>query len=605
MSDIHRVFFERFQKGIDRGVPFPELRTELQEHLDGCPECRLDLNLHRELRAEAALRWPKDLEPRRPTSATLAAMEAEMDRNRRRRLVFKSLSAAGWIVLVILLVLGANWAIANLRPQPAVTAEPTQQQQFIPPVEVATPTPGSGDADSPKTPLEPIALGVSTPGRGLWSPHSRWVFFGLVESGEDPRSDRRVTTLNFLDVESGELCRQPQTLLGVIAVDNLVRWLPDNRLLFASWWAAPADENPAEQPPQDGPQVFVSGTPGVYLFTPCEDDLLSLNDLFSEAILAMPPTVNQGRYTLLQGESRYWLLDSESLSARPLEGLLPGMEDRVVWSPSGDRLAVYHPEPSEPVARGQISLLDAGSGEVTQTIELPSVGEVLQLDWLVDEALFVWDYSEMGPWLVDLSGEQPRVISVLPELFDLDLAHPDQFSTSSSVGDPSSGTYHIAFKVNTAEDKATYLYHSETGELEVLPLEGHTFLIYLDGDLEPLFLAEDEPAYTDEFELVWVDDPEKGITHLSVEGHTPRDYPILWPRLVPGGSQIAFASSQGISLVSIPDGQLLEFWELQGPSGYPVLAAASPDGRYLSIAGSDLNATPPEPGGAFYLIPLE
>lgn len=605
MSDIHRDVFERFQSGVDRGASLSELRAELQDHLEGCPDCRLDFEIHQGLRAEAALRWPRDLEPRRPAGVTLAAMEAELGGNRHRRQVYKSLSAAGWIILVILLVLGANWAIANLRPQPAVTAEPTEQQQFIPPVEAATPTPVSGGADLPKTPLEPVALGASGPGRGVWSPDSRWVFFDLVNAGDDPRSDRRFTTLNFLDAESGELCRQPQTLLGVVGVENLVRWLPDNRLLFSSWWDLPPELQASEQQPPEDPQVFVSGTPGVYVLTPCEDELLSLNDHFSEDILGLPFTQSEGQYILLRGESSYWLLDPETLNARPVESLIPALEDRVAWSPSGDSVAVYQPEPGESVTRGRISLLDAGSGEVTAEFELPSVGEVLMLDWLVDEALFVWDFSPTGPLLVELSAEAPQVISVLPELFGLDLPHPDEFSASSSVGDPAAGSYHIAFKVNTSEDKATYLFHSESGEVEVIPLVGHTYLIYPDGDFEPLFLAEDEPSYTDEFDLVWVDDPEKGITHLSVAGHTPRDYPILWPRLAPNLPAIAFASSQGVSLVSIPDGQLLEFWELQGLAASSPTTRLSPDGRYLTVAASDNDAAPPDPGGAFYLIPLD
>jgi hypothetical protein len=230
-------------------------------------------------------------------------------------------------------------------------------------------------------------------------------------------------------------------------------------------------------------------------------------------------------------------------------------------------------------------LLDAESGEVVRTIDLPAAGEVSLLDWLLDETIYVWLFSEAGagPVLVDLAGSEPRVITVLPELFGLDLVYPDEFSADTSVADESAGTYHIAFKLNTASDKATYLYHSESDQVEKLPVEGHTYLIFPDGDLEPLFLAEDEPTYTDEFDLVWVDEPEKGIQHLSVAGHTPRDYPILWPRMVPDGSKIAFASSQGVSLVSIPEGQLLGFWKLEG-GGDPRPAVASPDSRFLVVS---------------------
>lgn len=579
MSDIHRSAFERFQKGVDRGVPVRELRAGLQEHLASCPDCRRDIDIHQGLRAEAALRSPATLKPRRPAGETLAAMAAEMQAKRRRQLVFRPLRVAVWVALVILMVLGANWAIANLRPQPAVTPVPSEIEEVVPPPEQATPTPVSGDTELQKTPLVPFATGADLAGRGLWSPDGQWFFFDLVEAGEDPLSDRRVTTANFLDPATGEVCRQDQEFLGPVNLSDQARWLPDGRLLLVS-----QDE-------------------GAQVLAPC-GETLSLADRFSEPILSLPARDSESRYALLQGESRYWLLDTGTLNARPLEGLLPAEQDRQAWSPSGEQLAIYQPAPGDQATGGQITLLDAESGEVVRTIELPAAGEVSLLDWLLDETIYVWIFSETGPVLVDLAGSEPRVITVLPELFGLDLVYPDEFSADTSVADESAGTYHIAFKVNTASDKATYLYHSESGQVEKLPVEGHTYLIFPDGDLEPLFLSEDEPTYTDEFDLVWVDEAEKGIQHLSVAGHTPRDYPILWPRMVPNGSQIAFASSQGVSLVSIPDGQLLHFWSLEG-GGDPGRSVASPDSRFVVVSAQTRNADGSAAGSAFYLIPVE
>jgi hypothetical protein len=333
---------------------------------------------------------------------------------------------------------------------------------------------------------------------------------------------------------------------------------------------------------------------------------LSLDDRFSEPILTLPARDSEGRYILLQRESRYWLLDIDTLNGRPLEGLMPGEQDRQAWSPSGEQLAIYQRASDEQAAGGQITLLNAESMEVVRTIELPAAGEVSLLDWLLDETIYVWTFSEAGtgPMLVELAGSEARAIPVLSGLFGLDRAYPDEFSADTAVADESAGTYHIAFKVNTASDKATYLYHSESGRVEKLPLEGHTYLIFPDGDLEPLFLAEDEPTYADEFDLVWVDEAGKDIQHLSVAGHTPRDDPILWPRMVPNGLQIAFVSSQGVSLVSIPDGQLRGFWKLEG-GGDPRRAVASPDSRFLVVAVQTRNLDGSVSRSDLYLIPVE
>jgi hypothetical protein len=595
MSDIHRKVLELFQEGVDRGASAQALRAEIQDHLARCAACRMDVEIDQRLRAEAALRWPAALEPQRSAGEMLSAMQAEKDGKMHRQLILKPLRAAAWAALAILLVLGLYWVIANLRPQPAALPIPTRVETATPPPETATPTPGSGEAGFSKTPLEPFATSPDMTGRGLWSPDSKWFFYDLVETGEDPLSDRRVTTINFLDPASGEICQADQTLLGQWSLSNIARWLPGDRLLIVL-----ADQM---QPPGERP--LRAEDQGAKVYTPC-GETLSLDDRFPEAVLSMPFLLNEGTFVALQGETHYWLLDPAALVSHQLDEPLPSSDDRLAWSPSGDQLAIYQPAaPGDQATSGMLTLLDAESGAVVKTIELASGGEVAMIDWLQEDTIYVWTFSEKGPLLVDLAGAAPRVIRVLPDWFGLDLVYPNDFAADASVADESAGTYHIAFKVNTASDHATYLYHSESGEVEKLPVEGSTYLIFPDGDFEPLFLTEDGPTYTDEFDLVWVDDADKGVQHLRVAGHATRNYPILWPRLLSNGSQIAFASSQGVSLVSIPDGKLLSFWSLEGggdPSGRPAL---SPDGRFLSVPAWVPDAQPPNPGGLFYMIPLE
>jgi hypothetical protein len=229
---------------------------------------------------------------------------------------------------------------------------------------------------------------------------------------------------------------------------------------------------------------------------------------------------------------------------------------------------------------------------------------MLLLQWLRDDTLYMYTFSENSPTFVDLSESEPRIIKVLPELFGLNLVYPDDFSSDTAVADPSTGTYHIAFKVNTADDKATYIYHSEIDQIERLPVEGPTYLIFPNGDLEPLSSAQEGLEYIDEFDLVWVDDAEKGIEHLSVAGHAPRSDPMLWPRLIPGRQEIAFASSQGVSLVSIPGGQILGFWTLEG-GGVANQPLASPDGRFVVVSTYRMSEDRSSSSSAYYLIPVE
>jgi len=100
----------------------------------------------------------------------------------------------------------------------------------------------------------------------------------------------------------------------------------------------------------------------------------------------------------------------------------------------------------------------------------------------------------------------------------------------------------------------------------------------------------------DEFELTWVNMPGQESQRMVVQGHTPRNYPTLFARYLPQSSQIAFRSSQGISLVSIPDGETLMFWDLLNGEGFlDITLRVSPNDEVL-IAIVD--------GAALYHIPL-
>jgi hypothetical protein len=69
---------------------------------------------------------------------------------------------------------------------------------------------------------------------------------------------------------------------------------------------------------------------------------------------------------------------------------------------------------------------------------------------------------------------------------------------------------------------------------------------------------------------------------------------------------MAFGSRQGVSLVSIEDGGLIEFWSLEGAqdSGYTHISL-SPDGKTLAVqALLDSPNQLGHPGSAFYIITL-
>jgi hypothetical protein len=90
------------------------------------------------------------------------------------------------------------------------------------------------------------------------------------------------------------------------------------------------------------------------------------------------------------------------------------------------------------------------------------------------------------------------------------------------------------------------------------------------------------------------DQPEVIQSVLKISGHTPRDYPHLSLAYLDRASKLAVASAHGVSLVSLPNGEMEAYWTLPG-DGYSPSLMASPDGSAL-MAAKDY--------GGLYFIPL-
>jgi hypothetical protein len=108
-----------------------------------------------------------------------------------------------------------------------------------------------------------------------------------------------------------------------------------------------------------------------------------------------------------------------------------------------------------------------------------------------------------------------------------------------------------------------------------------------------LMKLEDEPSYRDEYMMVWMDQ-SSAETRLKLAGHVPRAHPQIFPRYLPASSQLVFSSSQGISLLSIPDGKTISFWEPASNADY-FSVTPSLNGAALIIAAD---------GDGLYYIPI-
>lgn len=417
------------------------------------------------------------------------------------------------------------------------------------------------DVGMPKTEVQPVLEGASA-FAGSWSPDGSYFVFGTQGAG---------TTVHFLNGNTGEICTAESRFSRMDGLRERYAWLPDGRLLS------------------------VDGTGEMVVLTPCKSEGERLTDRFEATFTQIGAYAPETGRVLLRSESAYWILDSRTLEARQIPDVTPNPYefhwDRYVWLPGGERLVIARLEGrQESNAGSTLYLIDGETGEVLKSHFME--GEFGQsapwMEAISDSEVLLF---AQGEWLIaDFSADQVTFANVLEDIFGLDIKFPDDISASGShlVG----GDYYLAVRLNHPRNQSTYLYSSRTGQKYVYDHEHHTLLIFPDGYLMEMPKLETTPTYRDEYDVVMVDTPETAHPRLILTGHTPREYPHLSLEYLPGSSQLAVASAHGVSLVSLPDGEMQAYWSLVG-DGFSPWVIASPDGSAL-VAVKDL-------GGLYYI----
>lgn len=570
MSHLHRRIFKLYLMGQD-GLPLtPGQRAELRTHLATCPACQTDQMLLRALQAPSG--WHST-----PAPISTQAVLAAAGRQVRMRRTSRSMQVVALLALAVLALFLTHWALTHLTPKPAglPVRRPTPTE--------ALPTLVATQEALEAFPAEPLYTGIIA-GEGLWSPEGETYFAPVLQPAGSPGSDRRITTLHFINTHTGQDCPSEQTFLGNQGSQNAA-WLDEDHLLY------------------------ITRTGKALVFSPCQPEVEDISDHFREPLLQvavsrLPRHTASPAATLLMSSNAYWLLSSSSLEARLVEDISPSTsgpesrtsgvdqsfqslsrQDSFALHPSGRQIAILQPIPGE-LDRSQLSLLSLESGMVVRSFVLAAGSEdrALHLEWMGPDQLFVWLFQPGGPLLVELASDPPSQTQVIPDLLGLEIDYPNQIYSAGAFYDPDSQNMHFVLHVDLTTDNNVYLYHGENGQVEQLPGDQPRLLIFPDGQLLPLVLFQDRPPDQDAFELFWVDRPEQAPTQWMVSGHLPRGYPTLQVDQIPGQESLLLSSSNGISQVSLPDGEAEAFWPLgSGEDGSPPSISVSPDGRAMIV----------------------
>jgi len=491
---------------------------------------------------------------------------------------------AGALVGAVLLL---QWLVGSLRPQTATQlaeSAPIQQTDKSTQTSIPTQPPKASEPAAEFAWLTPIqeAANITT---GSWSPDSRYLAIVQVDASTDPNRDRVYSSFLFYDAQSGEICSSGEPILGMLEARGSSSWLPDDRLLVATGR-------------------------GVYLLSPCEPQAEEISALFSEPVKISWSNKTQGRHILLAGETNFWLYDSQEQTAFPLESPKPSTNnnDYVFWSPGSQAVLISQGTGEADTGKAVLWLVDPQSGEIIEKIEVPvsSGGNAPFVDWMLEDSLVVYRGPNEGALLVEReAGATPKITPILTDIFNLDLQPGEEKIGEGTAGDPINGTFHLMVAYQSPQGDSILLYHSEDGHVERLSHNFNTLLFFPSGELMTLNLMVYEPPYSSEFELIFVDDPGHSSRHLQVAGHQPRKYPQLTVAWDQYSQRLAFASNQGVSLVSAQGGRLLNFWKLEGAeeSDYVGLRQ-SPDGKVLLAEALVPESYMGPPPSVLYEVPV-
>jgi len=433
----------------------------------------------------------------------------------------------------------------------APTVTPTK---LAAPPTVVEPTEGVDLPSITSTPLAtPLLPLVEAPMLRVhsWSPDGEvlayWTF-----SPEEAAADFTYPpgTLHFLNAETKQLCKYPHQV-GYGYADDRIVWLTGGRVLVVT---------------QDQ-QVLSS--------TPCGDDLVSLTDVFPARINSIAAYNSDRSLFLIRSEERYFFYNSGSHSVREVAGTIPvSSRAGYSWSPSEQYIGITDVAGMPAHFEMSTYIVDMQTGEVVDTLNWQHAdveGSFAGPIWLGEEQFLIEETLDQGPLLVTMGEEVTQVASTL---FGISAA-PGQRAAAARV--ENTNMYHVALWDSTATTTTMLLYHSESDEVEEVPLPAQTWLPQFSLDGRWLTFLTIPTQQSGSYE-VWqraVDPASQAVEHLLDADTPPSPLDSTWINIV-------VSSAEGFSLLT-SDGLAKGVWQT---TPYEVhFFLPSSEGQSLALLG--------------------
>jgi hypothetical protein len=434
----------------------------------------------------------------------------------------------------------------------------------------------SSQASPGRRALQPVLAGEGIR-LGSWSPDGRYLLYSLPLGGQPGWGTR----LYLYEAASGQSCRLGEDYPRAYGLDHA--WLPENRLLYVD---------------QDG---------RLFRLEACQPGHTALDEVIDEALLAegeaeddgqrpawmatlprqtlMAVDTQHGRAVILKHD-RFWLLDASTGAVLPLDAVTPNtyryQRDMAAFSPTGGRLALtrLHDSPAE---RGsQLYLFDPASGRVLLEHFLPhwSGDGAVWLEWLSENELLVSGRNILS--ILDLSQDPPAETQVLADGLQIHQSYPFDVTARAVMKDADGSTW-IALRVDRLRDRGIYLYHPDSGRVEVFSGEEEALLVLPSGQAAWLLSGAGRERPPAQVRVLRPGQPPEEQVLIDLKDHAGSRSPDLSLGILAGRGLAVVGSSKGISLHDLVSGQQRVFYELRGGPPAPYLSlAADPEGTALA-----------------------
>jgi len=213
------------------------------------------------------------------------------------------------------------------------------------------------------------------------------------------------------------------------------------------------------------------------------------------------------------------------------------------------------------------------------------------IEWTNKDQLMLLDsFTQMR--LIDINSQPVQLTNAFPDLFGIEFPGMGVTISGSEQGTTGGQDYHLFVGTGLSPDGQFYLYHAESGVVDIIPFDQSLILVFPNREAVTAQIWAETPSLKDIYRVIYVDSAIEPFA-ITVKGHTPRPGSWLSTDILTGAQQVLFGSIQGISLVDLKSGEILAFLGLENQEQFQdFYSMLSPDGK--TVLGFALKQDPCE-----------